>query len=157
MEPPLPQEQMMSHGLFELYQNCNLVRFQGWLVQSTSSFAVLEELVLVNRVFQTGRGNCIPVKTSQLKWHRREAVWVFETSCFDCGWSLCPLSVAKEFNQHFTTKLRWILGFQNLNNDLNIDLFYEGSSMVPKASTQSLFMPPQKCYALFCVWILYHV
>lgn len=52
------------------------MEFQGWLVGRAFFFAFLAELVFVNRVSQTRRGNQVPVKTSHLRRDRKEVMWL---------------------------------------------------------------------------------
>lgn len=82
------------------------MKFQGWLVERAFFFAFLKELVFVNRVSQTGRGNWVPVKTSHLRRDGKEVVRLFGATRFGSGWSFSPFPVAKEFNQHFGIKPR---------------------------------------------------
>lgn len=88
-----PQALMLSHGLFW----SRLEGYPGEIPRLAFGkrflFAFLTELVLVNRVSQTGRGNLLPIKTSRLRRDRKEAVWVFGATCFGSGWSISPFYV----------------------------------------------------------------
>lgn len=106
------------------------MKFQGWLVQRAFFFAFLMELVFVNRVSQTGRGNRVPVKTSHLRRDRKEVVWLFGATCFGSGSSFSPFLVTKEFNQYLGIKLRKTL-WASRTSPLMI---WWGHPIVPKAS-----------------------
>ena len=111
------------------------MKFQGWLVERAFFFAFLIELVFVNRVSQTGRGNRVPVKTSHLRRDRKEVVRLFGATYFGSRWSFSPFPVAKEFNQYFGIKLRKTL--RASRNPPSIPWW--GHPIVPKAS--------QACYS----------